>query len=122
MAHVVNLRTIADPRGHLTVIEKALPFDIKRVYFVYGVGDNSRGGHRHHSCVEALVCVNGSCDVYIHDGEKERVLNLDSPSKCLVLQPRDWRKMFNFTKDAVLLVLSSEYYNEKDYIDEKYGD
>ena len=121
MAHTVNLKTVTDTRGHLTVVEKVLPFDIKRAYFVYGVGDDSRGGHCHRSCVEALVCVKGSCEVYINDGEKESSFDLNSPSVCLVLQPRDWREMFNFTKDAVLLVFSSEYYNKKDYIDEKYS-
>ncbi|HDY88167.1 MAG TPA: WxcM-like domain-containing protein [bacterium] len=122
MAYAINLKTITDDRGSLTVVEKVLPFDIKRVYFIYGVGNNSRGEHRHHSCVEALVCVSGSCDVYVNDGKKERVFNLNSHSKCLVLQPVDWRKMSGFTKDAVLLVLSSECYNKDGYINEKYGD
>lgn len=114
MAHIINLKTVADPRGNLTVVEDVLPFDIKRAFFIYDVGNSSRGGHCHHSCVQALVCVNGSCVVLIEDGVK--VFHLNSPSECLIIEPGDWREMFDFTEDAVLVVFSSENYNKKDYI------
>ena len=118
MAYLVNLKTFNDTRGSLTVVENILPFDIKRVFYIYGMGDNSRGGHSHRCSVEAIVCINGSCVVYIDDGENEEVFDLNSPDVCLIIQPRDWREMFNFTEDAVLLAFSSVNYNEKDYIHE----
>jgi len=121
MAHIINLPTFHDNRGALSVIEKVLPFEIKRVYWIYDV-TGTRGGHRHKKAVQALVCVSGQCEVYIHNGEKEQTVVLDAPTKCLVLEPCDWHTMNHFTKGSVLLVLSSEYYDNNDYIKEAYGE
>ena len=122
MAHLIDLKTSTDARGSLTVIEKILPFEIKRVFYIYGVGDSSlvRGGHRHIKTIQALVCVSGKCSVFTDDGSKKDEFKLDSPHKCLVLEPEDWHTMSGFSKDSVLLVLASEYYDHKDYIKEGY--
>lgn len=120
MAKLISLKTFTDKRGNLTVVEKVIPFDIKRLFYIYGVDDSVRGGHRHHKTIQAAICLQGSCEIYIHDGEREETFLLDSPDKCLILEPRDWHEMLHFTQDAILMVLASEYFDSKDYITEKY--
>lgn len=119
MAYIINLPTFSDKRGNLTVVEKLLPFEIKRFYYIYDTTD-IRGGHRHKKIIQALICLGGSCEIYINDGEKEETILLDSPSKCLILDPKDWHTMDKFTLGSTLLVFSSEYYDKNDYIDEEY--
>ncbi|MCD4768768.1 MAG: FdtA/QdtA family cupin domain-containing protein [Bacteroidales bacterium] len=120
MAYLINLKTLTDKRGNLTVVEKVLPFEIKRVFYIYGVDDSIRGGHRHHNTIQAAVCIKGSCNIHNNNGHQQDDFLLDSPSKCLVLMPEDWHKMSNFTMDAILMVFASEYFDEKDYIYEPY--
>ena len=120
MAHLINLTSFTDKRGNLTVIEKVFPSEIKRIFYIYGVDDSVRGGHRHKKTVQAAVCIQGSCRVYSNDGEKEEAFVLDTPSKCLMLHPRDWHTMDSFTPDAILMVLASEHYDKDDYIFEPY--
>jgi hypothetical protein len=122
MAYLVNLKTLTDARGNLTVIEKVIPFDIKRLFYIYGVDNSSRGGHRHHKTIQAAVSLQGSCVIENDDGVKREKFVLDSPDKCLILEPKDWHVMNNFSKDAILMVLASEYYSDEDYIREKYND
>ena len=119
MAYIIELPTFDDERGSLTVVEKKLPFDIKRFYYIYDVSDK-RGGHRHKKTIQALINLGGSCEIYTHDGNKEETYILDSPNKCLILDSKDWHTMDNFSKGATLLVFSSEYYDKDDYIDEEY--
>jgi dTDP-4-dehydrorhamnose 3,5-epimerase-like enzyme len=116
MAHLIDLQTFTDTRGNLTVIEKVIPFDIKRIFYIYGVDDSRRGGHRHHKTVQAAVCLRGSCKIYNDNGNEKETFNLDSPSKCLILDPKDWHEMYDFTPDAILMVLASENYDHTDYI------
>lgn len=120
MAYTINLTTFTDKRGNLTVIEKIIPFTIKRVFYIYGVDDSIRGGHRHHKTVQAAICIQGSCRITNYDGINTSEFILDSPDKCLVLEPKDWHQMHTFTKDAILMVFASEYYDADDYIYEKY--
>ncbi len=120
MARMLDLKTFSDKRGHLTVIEKILPFDIKRVFYIYGVDDSVRGGHRHHKTFQAAICIAGSCIISNHDGTKQEEFLLDSPNKCLILEPQDWHTMHHFTPDAILLVLASEFFDHNDYIFEPY--
>jgi dTDP-4-dehydrorhamnose 3,5-epimerase-like enzyme len=122
MAHLINLQTFVDNRGNLTVIEKVIPFDIKRIFYIYGVDESVRGGHRHHKTIQAAICIKGSCVISNNSGEKKEEFLLDSPSKCLILEPKDWHKMYKFTKDAILMVLASEYFEKNDYIYEEYND
>lgn len=116
MARLIKLTTYSEQRGNLTVIEKSLPFDIKRVFYIYNVDDSVRGKHRHHKTVQAAICITGSCTIYNNDGETEQEFVLDNCEKCLILEPRDWHKLYNFTKDAILLVLASETFDQSDYI------
>jgi len=121
MAELISLKTYTDKRGNLTVIEKSIPFDIKRIFYIYGVDDSRRGGHRHHATVQAAICLKGACSIYNFDGEKKEDFRLDSPDKCLILQPKDWHEMYDFSPDAILMVLASEYFDANDYIYERYG-
>ena len=120
MAHLLNLKTFTDKRGNLTVIEKVIPFAIKRIFYIYGVDDSRRGGHRHHKTMQAAICIQGACKIYNDNGKEESVFNLDSPDKCLIINPEDWHEMYDFTKDAILMVLASEEYHEEDYIFKSY--
>ncbi len=119
MAHIIDLPTFGDERGRLTIIEKVLPFEIKRFYYVYDVR-GKRGGHRHHKTIQALVCLGGSCEVYVNDGSHEKIFLLDHSDKCLIVEPQDWHTMDKFTNGSTLLVFASEYYDVNDYIDEEY--
>lgn len=120
MAYIINLTTHSDKRGNLTVIEKQIPFQIKRIFYIYGVDDSVRGGHRHHTTVQAAICIHGSCIVSNNDGEKKEDFVLDHPSKCLILETKDWHTMHHFTPDAVLLVFASTQFDPNDYIFEDY--
>jgi len=120
MAYQIDLKTFTDARGHLTVIEKIIPFDVKRIFYIYGVDGSIRGGHRHHQTVQAAICLKGSCAIYNQDGKDEHVFELRSPDQCLILEPKDWHQMFDFSEDAILMVLASEYFDSTDYIYEPY--
>ena len=120
MAHIINLKTFTDKRGNLTVIERVVPFDIKRIFYIYGVDDSQRGGHRHHATIQAAICIKGSCKIFNNNGEHEAVYDLNSPDKCLLLEPKDWHKMYDFTQDAILMVLASAYFDQADYIFDPY--
>ena len=116
MALVIDLLTFTDSRGHLTVIEKIMPFAIRRIFYIYGVDNSVRGGHRHKTTFQAAICLKGSCRIYNHDGFSETEYILDQPSKCLLLKPEDWHMMDHFSEDAILMVLASNHYDEDDYI------
>ena len=121
MAKLINLKTISDSRGSLTVIENLLPFSVERVFYIYNVGANiNRGGHRHIETIQALVCVSGECSIENNNGRQSEIINLNSPDKCLILYPEDWHIMSNFTENCVLLVFASKKYSPEDYIYEKY--
>ena len=122
MAYIIDLKTFTDKRGNLTVIEKVLPFVIKRVFYIYGVDDSIRGGHRHHKTVQGAICIKGECKIFNNNGQHKEVYNLDKPSTCLILEPQDWHQMYDFSKDAILMVLASENFDENDYIYQKYDD
>lgn len=122
MAYIINLKTFTDQRGNLTVIEKTIPFEIKRIFYIYGVDESVRGGHRHHKTVQAAICIQGSCHIFNNDGDTKTQFTLDRPDKCLILQPNDWHTMNNFSRDAILMVLTSEYFDPNDYIFEPYAD
>ena len=120
MSRIIDLKTLTDKRGNLTVIEKVIPFEIKRVFYIYGVDDSKRGGHRHHKTIQAAVCIQGSCKIYCNDSHKEEIFDLNQPNKCLILEPEDWHTMYDFTPDAILMVFASEYFDVMDYIYEAY--
>jgi dTDP-4-dehydrorhamnose 3,5-epimerase-like enzyme len=121
MAELIDLKTYTDKRGNLTVIEKIIPFDIKRIFYIYGVDDSVRGGHRHHKTIQAAICIQGCCSIFCNNGNSTSEFILDSPHKCLILRPEDWHKMYQFSRNAILMVLASEYFEQKDYIFEPYN-
>ncbi|CUU80057.1 WxcM-like%2C C-terminal [Campylobacter hyointestinalis subsp. hyointestinalis] len=121
MAYLINLPVFEDDRGSLIVAEKVLPFKIKRFYYIYNL-KSKRGGHRHKKAIQALICINGSCEVYINNGNDKQILLLNKPNQCLVLEPQDWHTMDKFAKNTSILVFASEYYDKDDYICEEYDD
>lgn len=120
MAQMLQIPGFSDDRGSLHVLEKVIPFDIKRVYYIHGKEGHDRGGHRHKKSTQALICIHGRCEIYNHNGFQETVFQLDSPDKCLILAPEDWHIMRNFSNGAILLVLASTPYDVNDYIDQPY--
>ena len=97
--------------------KKEIPFDIKRVYYIYGVGEDIRRGfHSHNDLEQILICVHGSVKILVKTPEKEEVVELDSPDKALYIGPMIWREMFDWKNEAVLMVLASKYYDENDYV------
>ena len=120
MPKLIEVPTFSDERGHLSVLEQNIPFDIKRVFYIYGVDDYVRGKHRHHKTIQAAVCISGSCIIVNDDGHSTGEYILDNANKCLFLYPEDYHYMHHFTKDAILLVLASENFDPKDYIYEPY--
>jgi WxcM-like, C-terminal len=121
MAYILDLKTFTDKRGNLTIIEKVIPFEIRRIFYIYGVDESVRGGHRHKSTVQAAICLRGSCHIHNNNGEKKQEFILDQPNKCLILETRDWHTMDHFTPDAILMVLASEFFDASDYIFEPYN-
>lgn len=119
LVKLIDFTPLCDDRGSLVAVEanKTVPFDIKRVYFIFGTKQSvARGFHAHKALKQVAVCMTGSCRMWLDNGrEKEEVL-LDSPTKGLVIEDLVWREMHDFTPDCVLLVLASEYYDETDYI------
>lgn len=108
-----------DDRGQLVAIEamKDLPFEVKRVYYIYDTLPGVRRGFHAHKCLQQiLVCVNGSCKIHLDDGTDTAEVVLDKPYEGLYISNNMWREMYDFTPGAVLLVLASAYYDEADYI------
>lgn len=108
-----------DDRGQLIAIEeqKDLPFDIKRVYYIYDTLPGVRRGfHAHRNLEQILVCVSGSCKIHLDDGHDTAEVTLDEPTTGLYISNDTWREMYDFVPGTVLLVLASEYYDESDYL------
>ncbi|MCB0279619.1 MAG: WxcM-like domain-containing protein [Calditrichaeota bacterium] len=116
---IIELPKISDFRGNLSFIEgsKHIPFEIKRVYYLYDVpGDAIRGGHAHKQLEQLIIAVSGSFDVVINDGHNEKRFHLNRSYYGLYFPNLLWRSLDNFSSGAVCLVLASEYYEESDYI------
>lgn len=119
MVKILDFKIMGDERGSLVPFEANhnVPFDIKRVYYIFGTKENVvRGKHAHKSLKQLLICTSGSCKVSIDDGITKEIFLLDKPDKGLYIEGLLWREMFDFSSDCVLLVLASEYYDESDYI------
>ena len=115
---LIEIPKISDPRGNLAVIEKdLLPYEIKRVYYLYDVpSDSFRGGHAHKEQLEFLIPLSGSFDVSIDDGLSKEKVTLNKPNKGLLLPIGIWRELENFSSGTVCLVLNSGVFDEEDYI------
>ena len=108
-----------DDRGQLIAIEalKDIPFEIKRVYYIYDTLPGVRRGfHAHKNLEQILLCVNGSCKIHLDDGTDTAEVTLDKPNVGLYIANNMWREMYDFTPGTVLLVLASHYYDEADYL------
>ncbi len=108
-----------DDRGQLIALEefKDIPFAIKRVYYMYDTGKGVRRGlHAHKSLEQILVCIHGSCKVLLDNGNEKKIVHLEKPYEGLYISNDMWREMYDFSEDAVLMVLASEIYDESDYI------
>ena len=116
---IIKIPTYADERGLLTVMEDILPFKIKRIYWIYGADEKSRGGHRHKITQQALVAISGIVNLKINNGSQEISFILDDPSNCIIIEPEDWHTMY-FKNNAVLIVFASEKYDKSDYIYSSY--
>lgn len=116
---IIDLPTFSDPRGRLVVMEQALPFPPRRLFWISDADGQTRGGHRHHVTRQALVALAGSVSVFMHDGRRRDTIVLDRPSRCLIVEPDDWHTM-TFSAGAILLVLASTPYDVNDYIDAEY--
>ena len=116
--HIIELPVIADARGNLTFVEgnEQIPFDIKRVYYLYDVpGGAARGGHAHKNLQQIIIALSGSFDVLLDDGFDTKTYTLNRAFQGLYLSNMIWRELDNFTSGAVCMVLASERYDENDY-------
>jgi len=116
---VLDLPTISDARGLLTVVERGgpLPFAVERIFWVYGLTEGvARGSHAHHTLEEFVVCVGGALEVEVDDGRERQTLRLDRPSAGLYLPPRVWRTLRALSAETIYVVLASGPYAEADYI------
>lgn len=119
LIQTINLLNLGDDRGSLVAIEanKNIPFDIKRVYYLYAAEVNvSRGFHAHKELRQVAICVSGSCRMLMDDGVSKEEVILDSPDRAIVIDKMQWHEMHDFSNDCVLLVLANDFYNESDYI------
>ena len=108
-----------DERGQLVALEefKDIPFQIKKVYYMYDTGEGViRGCHAHKKLDQVLICLKGSCKILLDNGMEKETVSLEKPYEGLYITGNIWREMYDFTPDAVLIVLASEPYNEDDYI------
>jgi dTDP-4-dehydrorhamnose 3,5-epimerase-like enzyme len=116
---LIDLPKITDRRGNLTFLEgmKHVPFDIKRIYYLYDVpGGESRGGHAHRITQQFMVSMSGCFDVLLKDGRREEIFTLNRSYYGLYIPQMTWRELFNFSSGAVCLVVASTPYSESDYI------
>lgn len=116
---IIDLRKIHDARGNLTPIESNIdvPFDIKRVYYLYDVpGGESRGAHAHRQLYQLIIAASGSFSVTLDDGNEKKTVVLKRSYYGLLIVPGIWRDLDDFSSGAVLLCLASEHYEAADYI------
>ena len=114
----IDITKIHDTRGNLSVIEgNAVPFEMKRVYYLYDVPSGAtRGGHSHINQQELLVALGGSFDVILNDGDEQKTVTLNKPNVGLLIVNGIWRELQNFSSGSVCLVLASDVFDEEDYI------
>lgn len=108
-----------DDRGQLVALEEFIdiPFEIKRVYYMYETGEGVRRGfHAHKSLEQILICIHGTCKILLDNGFEKKIVPLEKPYEGLYISNDMWREMYDFSPDAVLLVLASDLYDESDYI------
>lgn len=119
LATLLEFKSNGDDRGSLVALESYtnIPFDIKRVYYIFDTKQNVvRGLHAHKNLSQVMVCLKGSCRVVLDNGSVTQHVILNSPNQGLLIESVIWREMHDFSEDCMLLVLASEPYDESDYI------
>lgn len=115
----VDFQILGDERGSLVALEqgKVVPFEIRRVYYIYRTESGvSRGYHAHRNLKQLAICVSGSCRMVLDSGSAREEVWMDCPTKGLLIESMIWREMHDFSSDCVLLVLASQNHDELDYI------
>ncbi len=115
----INFTVMGDERGSLIALEENhnIPFDVKRVYYIFGTKENVRRGyHAHKNLKQVLICTSGSCKIHLDDGKTTKEILLNKPTEGLFLEGIIWREMYDFSPDCVLMVLANHYYDTNDYI------
>ena len=116
---IINFKPLGDERGSLIAIEaeKSVPFPVRRVYYIFGTKEGvERGFHAHKALNQVAVVVTGSCEMVLDDGETQTTVLMDSSEKGVLIEPKVWHYMKNFSPDCVLLVLADQHYDEADYL------
>ena len=116
---LINFNPLGDERGSLIAIEaeKSVPFPVRRVYYIFGTKEGvERGFHAHKALNQVAVAVTGSCEMVLDDGETKTTVLLDSAEKGVLIEPKVWHYMQDFSSDCVLLLLADQHYDEADYI------
>ena len=115
---MIDIRKFSDNRGYLSVIEGGLdvPFEIKRIYYLYQVPEVARGAHAHKALQQLIIAANGSFTITLDDGTNKKSFTLNRPYQGLLIVPGIWRDLDDFSSGAVLLCLASEHYQAEDYI------
>lgn len=118
MCHLIDIPKIADSRGNLSFVQNSdqIPFDIKRVYYLYDIPSGAeRGGHAHRDLEQLMIAIAGSFDVHVDDGRHKRMFHLNRPNVGLYIPRKIWRHLDNFSSGAVCINLASDLYSEDDY-------
>ncbi|APJ16129.1 TPA: WxcM-like domain-containing protein [Aeromonas hydrophila] len=116
---LLDFNILGDERGQLVAIEgnRQIPFDIKRVYYLFGTKPGvARGFHAHKKLKQLAVCIKGSCRFVMDDGDNKEEVILSTPDKGLLIDAMQWHEMYDFSDDCVLMVLADQLYDESDYI------
>lgn len=114
----IDIPQLGDERGGLVALEanKHIPFDIRRVYYIFNTQNQPRGFHAHKALKQVMVCLQGSCRVILDDGRIKEAIALSQTNQGLIIDPMIWHEMHDFSSDCILLVFASEHYDEADYI------
>lgn len=115
---IIDIPKINNAKGNIGVVENdTIPFDIKRVYYLFDVPSGAkRGGHAHKKLKQVILAISGSFDVVLKDGKSKEIITLNRPDKGLLIENNIWRELENFSSGSVCLVLASEEFSEADYI------
>lgn len=119
LINLIDFPALGDDRGALVALEsnRHIPFDIKRVYYIYGTSQGvARGFHAHKNLRQVAICLKGSCRFVMDDGKDKQDVILATPDKGLLIDAMQWHEMYDFSEDCVLLVLADQLYDESDYI------
>ncbi|MFB2659178.1 sugar 3,4-ketoisomerase [Shewanella mangrovisoli] len=119
LINIIDFPVLGDGRGALVALEANhhIPFEIKRVYYIYGTAQGlARGFHAHKELKQVAICLKGSCRFVMDDGKGKQEVILASPDKGLLIDAMQWHEMYDFSENCVLMVLASDIYDEDDYI------